>query len=120
MIHIVSGLEEGDIVMLNPPLKSGTITEIDHNDITNPEVEVRQKIASTLNDINSNGSSAKQESAADGENSESSSRKGRRENLDPQQLEEMRKRLEQMTPEEREKLRSQRRNRSEQPRTDQP
>lgn len=123
MVHIISGLSEGEEVLLAPPLRAGTLepgtTE------TSPDREaLQQRVLERLNNNTSaqpqsrpNGTETRQESdaAPQGQGrpvSEDASREGRRrtegQNLTPEQREQMRQRFEQMTPEEREQMRQRR------------
>ncbi len=110
MIHILAGLDAGDIVLLNPPLKSAAVSSENYN---NPRgqswaEELQQKISERLNNIKTRETNRKSDRPEDG-TSGTKERKRRSENLDPEKREEMRKRFRQMSPEEREKIRKKRR-----------
>ncbi len=105
VIHIVEGLEDGDIVLLNPPLKSAEAGPKDYNNlqIDSSADRLQQKISDRLDNIETSQGDEPQQ-----EDSQAERRRRRFENMDPAQREEMRKRFEQMSPEEREQLRSRR------------
>jgi len=88
MIHILEGLDDGDVVLLNPPLKSAAVDAQNHNNLPATEPD-KNAVA---------------------EDSDSGTRQRKRNsgNLTPEQREERRKRFEQMSPEEREKIRKER------------
>ncbi|MBN2456194.1 MAG: hypothetical protein JXB29_06640 [Sedimentisphaerales bacterium] len=107
MIHILDGLDEGDVVLLNPPLKSAALSSENHNNLNEPPSaeELQQKISERLNNI-------KETDKPSDKPEDSKERKRRFENLYPEKREEMRKRFEQMSPEEREKIRKERQDRA--------
>jgi len=110
MIHILEGLDDGDVVLLNPPLKSAAVSSGNHNDLRGQSSaeQLQQKISERLNNIKTNQKDKQSDIPGDG-NSDTKERKRRFENLDPEKREEMRKRFQQMSPEEREKIRKERR-----------
>jgi HlyD family secretion protein len=109
VVHILEGLKEGDIILLNPPFKSTTAGSQNRSPSEQSSEENRdgmqEKIAQGLNNVETNQrpADANQNASAGASNAE----KGKRqiENMTPEQREEMRKKYEQMTPEEREKAR---------------
>ena len=110
MIHILEGLDEGDVVLLNPPLKSAAVGSENHNDLRGQSSaeELQQKISERLNNIKTRETDKESDRPGDG-TSGTKKRRRRFENLDPEKREEMRKRFQQMSPEEREKIRKERR-----------
>jgi HlyD family secretion protein len=111
MIHIKEGLNEGDIILLNPPLKSTAVDSENKLSEQTPSEDLQQKISENLNNTKTKESDQQQpaeSTPAFGQppaNMEEAKR--RFESLTPEQREEMRKRFEQMSPEEKEKLRTQ-------------
>jgi HlyD family secretion protein len=135
MVRIMSGLQEGEVVLLTPPLKSAAVepyagkigTE------TSPLEDNTEAIYRTINDrlqnITNSGQSAGQRTPGthlkgrqerdDGRRGKSGrdrmepgqrQKMGRRsENMSSEEREKLRKRFEKMSPEEREKMRQQRR-----------
>ena len=110
MIHILEGLDEGDVVLLNPPLKSAAVSSENHNNLRgrSSAEELQQKISERLNNITTRETDKKSDRPGD-DTSGTKKRRRRFENLDPEKREEMRKRFQQMSPEEREKIRKERR-----------
>ncbi len=109
MIRILDGLNEGDVVLLSPPLKSAAVDSENHN---NPEVnssaeELRLKISERLKNINTSQTDKKSNRPGD-DTSGTEEQKRRSGNLDPEKREEMRKQFQQMSPEEKEKIRKER------------
>ncbi|MCJ7536244.1 MAG: hypothetical protein MUO57_11990 [Anaerolineales bacterium] len=110
MIHILEGLDEGEVVLLNPPLKSAAVGSENHNDLQGQSSteELQQKISERLNNITTEETDKESDRPGDG-TSGTKERKRRSENLDPEKREEMRKRFQEMSPEEREEIRKERR-----------
>ena len=111
MIHITKGLNEGDIVLLNPPLKS-TEAGPESKNLPGqaPPEDLQKKIAENLNNTNAKepDTQSPQSAPADGTPPKNMEEARKRfESMTPEQREEMRKRFEQMSPEEREKIRKQ-------------
>ncbi len=124
MIRIASGLEEGEVVLMTPPLQAAAITpgsrtegvgSIDSNSVSDPMMDrVNQKLQETTFDAGPAGPSVPTQegrersfgsgSGMPGEGQQGAGPGGRR-NMTPEQMEEMRKRFENMTPEEREQMR---------------
>jgi HlyD family secretion protein len=124
MIQIIEGLQEGDKVLLTPPLKEAEIkstsgflsdSEVPASDeATQMNQQIRDRLEETRS--RTNVSSPSPSSPAEGSPSASDSpqpRGGRPDfqNMTPEQREEMRKRFENMTPEEREQMRQMRQGR---------
>jgi len=109
VIHILDGLDEGDVVLLNPPLKSAAVSFDNHNNLQEQSSaeELQQKISERLNNINTRETDKKSDRLGD-DTSATEERKRKSGNLDPEKREEMRKRFQQMSPEEREKIRKDR------------
>jgi HlyD family secretion protein len=109
MIHIIDGLDEGDIVLLNPPLKSAAVSFDNHNNLQgrSSAEKLQQKISERLNNIKTNETDKKTDRPRD-DNLDIKERRRRFENLDPEKREEIRKRFQQMSLEEREKIRKER------------
>ena len=124
MIRIASGLEEGEIVLMAPPLQSATITpgsrtegagSIDPNDVTDT---MRDRVNQKLEEANGTGQGGPRpgppgqgepQAPASGDMEQM---RQRLQNMTPEErqkeMERMRQRFENMTPEEREKMRQQR------------
>ena len=105
MIHILDGLNEGDVVLLSPPLESAAVSSEDRNALPGQSsAKTRnQEISERLNNIKTTETDKKSDSP-----SAKQQRKQKSENIDPEQRKKMRQRLEKMSPEEREKFRKQR------------
>jgi len=109
MIHILDGLDEGDVVLLNPPLKSASVSSENHNNLRGQSSaeELQQKISENLNNIKTKETDKKSDRPGD-DSVDTKELRRRFENLDPEKREEMRKRFQQMSPEEREEIRKER------------
>jgi HlyD family secretion protein len=121
MIRIISGLDEGEVVLLTPPLKSAAIesgSEIAGIGLSGTADEMKQRINEKLEqtngadvvrpaDVPSEGIAEPQREGGPAGLGPEQGVPGREglENLTPEQMEQMRKRFEDMTPEEREKMR---------------
>ena len=119
MIRIVSGLSEGEYVLMTPPLESATIepgSEMTGIGLSGSGDDLKQRISERLEETNGaevrRPPSIPSEGAATPQREErglgpGQGRSGREgvESLTPEQREQMRKRLENMTPEERKKMR---------------
>jgi len=128
VIHVLSGLEEGETIWLTPPLKAAAIDT--HSEGLIPtddqpkdkEDSIDRKIDEKLKDTaeepaeqitpaaaeepkTQERSRRRRDSSEDGTQPSESRRPRRMENMTPQQQEEMRKRFENMTPEQREEIR---------------
>lgn len=116
MVHILSGLSEGEEVLLAPPLKAGTI---DGAAPDTPEREaIQQRVLERLNNTDSspiqmrtlNGMDLRRQADPDGQQRGGDTADRRQQGWDGQmpgaeQMEQMRQRFEQMTPEQREQMR---------------
>jgi len=104
-IHVIEGLNEGDIVLLNPPLKSAaTHTQTRQTSEESTDDKMQEKITQGLKNVEDRQNS--QDPNQQTKNTESPNMdkmKKQFENLTPQQQEEMKKKFEQMSPEEKEK-----------------
>jgi HlyD family secretion protein len=105
VIHIVEGLKDGDIVLLNPPFKSTSTASqsrsaTEQNNADNRESGMQDKIAEGLK----NAETRKQTSES-GQQAVPNMEKGKKqfENMTPEQRDAMRKKFENMTPEEKAK-----------------
>lgn len=100
MVHVINGLSEGEEVLLAPPLQAGTV-DSDEGDQTERQV-MQQRVLERLNNNNfqpAGGMPAPQgpgESPMTGPGGDAPS---------AEQMEQMRRRFEQMTPEQREQMR---------------
>lgn len=107
VIHIIEGLKDGDIVLLNPPFKSTTGDSQNRNlseqNSENNKDGMQEKIDNGLKNMETNRISAAEPNQQT--NIKLPDTKKQFENLTPEQREEMKKKFEQMTPEEREKAR---------------
>jgi hypothetical protein len=116
MIHIISGLEEGQTVLLNPPLKAAAVQVRAADAIAeqallqNPDVIARLK---QLPQATSSDEAASEDAPATQRRTDPADRPGgqgtqgrrRFENLSAQEREEMRKKFESMSPEQRQQMR---------------
>ncbi|MBU1260053.1 MAG: efflux transporter periplasmic adaptor subunit [Planctomycetes bacterium] len=107
MIHILEGIDEGQVVLLNPPLKSAGVDSENRNlpEQTSEDNTdgIRQKVSERLKNISKDKSLAEANQPANAESPDMQKSKEQSENLDPEKAKEMRKKLEQMSPEERKK-----------------
>jgi HlyD family secretion protein len=105
MIKIVTGLSEGEHVLMAPPLKSATI-EPGSERLSGSSDTLKQRISERLEETN--GTEVRRPPGMPSEGvGPGQGRSGREgsENMTPEQREQMRKRFENMTPEERKKMR---------------
>ena len=117
MVHIISGLTAGEVVLLTPPLQSAE-TKPDSADTTGSAEAVDQADAVGAADhtdsaIAAEPSAVKKDPSTEPEAQPDAHRNGRpageqRENLSPEQREKRRVRFQNMSPEQRQKLRQQR------------
>jgi len=109
VIHIIDGLKDGDIVLLNPPFKSTTGDSQNRSPSEQSSAEnkdgMQEKIAQGLKNVETNQQPQDANQQANTQLPDAGKGKRQFENLTPQQREEMKKKFEQMTPEEREKAR---------------
>jgi len=133
-IHILEGLQEGENVLLNPPLKEAEAPaaglgpkEGESAELLSEQIrQYLEKIESSVSTPQESVSSSQSDSASvesrrqntsEAQNqsfSQQSPRRRRLENMTPEQREEMRRRFENMTPEQREEMRKQFESRSSQ------
>lgn len=116
MIHILEGLKEGEKVLLNPPLKEAETPAGASQPGGQVAEEIRQRLDNVVRpeagevrafpDSSENGETRRR-SRPDGSEASPSPESMRRrfENLTPEQREQMRRRFENMTPEQREEMR---------------
>ena len=109
VIHVLEGLKDGDIVLLNPPFKSTTATSQSRSMTEQNSEEngdgMQDKIAQGLKNVETKQGPADANQQVNTGKPNAEKTKKQFENLTPEQREEMRKKYEQMTPEEREKAR---------------
>jgi len=107
MIHVLEGLEAGEIVLLSPPLKEAAVDA--HNaDSVLGEVaaeSLRQKISGSLGNAPTEQPQTTPVWSSDDEPAGQQGQRRRFENLDPEKMELMRKQFEEMSAQEREKMR---------------
>ena len=124
MIRIVSGLDEGELVLMTPPLESAAIepgSEMAGGGLSGSGDTLKQRISEKLEETN--GTEVRRPPSMPLEGVSDPQREGRgrgpggvgpgqgrsgregSESMTPEQREQMRKRFENMTPEEREKMR---------------
>jgi len=102
MIRIVSGLEEGEVVLMTPPLRAGTIesgSKMSGFELPDGSDTFKEKVNQRLEEANGNGDTARpsQRSRRQSAGSEDI------ENPSSDQISQMRQRFEKMSPEERQK-----------------
>ncbi len=108
VIHVLESLKEGEIVMLNPPLKSATAYTSTQKNENEYGDKLQEKITDGLKKVETNRISAEPNQQTNTELPDAEKLKKQFENLTPQQREEMQKKFEKMSPEEREKMRQMR------------
>jgi HlyD family secretion protein len=120
MIHIINGLEEGEVVLMTPPLKAatmevgsrtGTVGLIDTNNVSD---SFRERVNQKLEQANDTEKERPQQGSPGSEGTRAPSPEDRErmrqrfENMTPEQrqqeMEKMRRRFENMSPEERERI----------------
>ena len=107
MIHVLEGLEAGEIVLLSPPLKEAAV-DAHNTDSVLGEVaaeSLRQKISGSLGNAATEQPQTTPARSTDDEPAGQQGQRRRFENLDPEKMELMRKQFEEMSAEEREKMR---------------
>lgn len=115
MIHIISGLDEGEVVLMTPPLRAATVEpgaagtgSLEGSDESQT---MRERVNQKLEEANGSGQGSPGQSPSLPGGSQDSSAdqagQGRRrfENMSPQERDRMRQRFENMTDEEREQMR---------------
>jgi HlyD family secretion protein len=108
VIHILEGLNDGDVVQLNPPLKAATVYTKTESELGDG---MQEKITNGLKKAEANNNTAKEDAnaaPAAATKEDAAAKKRERmlkkfQNMTPEQIEEMKKKYESMTPEEREK-----------------
>jgi len=120
MIRIVSGLEEGEVVLMTPPLRAGTIESGSKaGDIELPDGSetFQQRVNQRLEEANGNGSTARPSQRGQGQSmgpeDNISGQPGGSDGSSSDQMEQMRRRFENMSDEERQKEMEQMRQRFE-------
>jgi HlyD family secretion protein len=91
MIHILEGLDDGDVVLLNPPLKSAAVSSESHNNLQAPPAaeEMQEKISERLNNVETKKPETDKNAVPENDSSDTKERKRRSGNLTPEQREEM-------------------------------
>ncbi len=125
MVRIISGLEEGEVVLMTPPLKAATIepgSQLEGTgspDALGDSEILRQRVNQKLEEANGTGFGMPSDNiggplqqeqgrpmgSGRGEFGREQMGRERTQIPSPEQMEEMRKRFENMSPEEREKMR---------------
>ena len=110
MIRIVSGLEEGEVVLMTPPLRAGTIESGSKaGDVNLPDGSdtFQQRVNQRLEEANGNGGTARPSQRSQGQSmgpeDDRSGQPGGSDAPSSDQMEQMRKRFENMSDEERQK-----------------
>ncbi|HUT46089.1 MAG TPA: hypothetical protein VMX36_07365 [Sedimentisphaerales bacterium] len=110
MVRIVSGLEEGEVVLMTPPLRAGTIESGSKaGDIELPDGSdtFQQRVNERLEEANGNGDTARPSQRPQGQSAgpegDRSGQPGGSDGSSSDQMEQMRSRMENMSPEERQK-----------------
>jgi HlyD family secretion protein len=116
MLRIVSGLEEGEVVLMTPPLKAGTVESGSKMSVESPDGSgtFQQRVNRRLEEANSNGKQSQGQSAEPDKSEVPSSdqmaqMRKRFENMSAEdrqkEMEKIKEQFEKMSPEERDKLR---------------
>jgi HlyD family secretion protein len=116
MVRIVSGLEEGEVVLMTPPLKAGTVESGSKMSVESPDGSgtFQQRVNRRLEEANSNGKQSQGQSAEPDKSEVPSSdqmaqMRKRFENMSAEdrqkEMEKIKEQFEKMSPEERDKLR---------------
>jgi HlyD family secretion protein len=109
VIHVLEGLQDGDVVQLNPPLKAAAVntkTDKDFGDGMQEKVSNGLKNVETTANTNTDVNTSTSPATTSEENAEAKKAERMRkklQNMTPEQIEEMKKKFEKMTPEEQEK-----------------
>lgn len=110
MVRIVSGLEEGEVVLMTPPLRAGTIESGSKaGDIELPDGSstFQQRVNQRLEEANSNGDTVRPSQRSRGQSigpeGDRSGQPGGSDGSSSDQMEQIRSRMENMSPEERQK-----------------
>ena len=102
MIRVVSGLEEGEVVLMTPPLRAGTIesgSKVSGIDLPDGSDTFQQRVNQRLEEANGNGNTASPAKKSQGQSAESD----KAEVPSSDQMAQMRKRFENMSAEDRQK-----------------
>jgi HlyD family secretion protein len=102
MIRIVSGLEEGEVVLMTPPLRAATIesgSKMSGVELPDGSDTFKEKVNQRIEEANGNGNTARPSKRSQ----EQSSVPGGLEGSSSDQIDQMRKRFENMSPEDRQK-----------------
>jgi HlyD family secretion protein len=120
MIRIVSGLEEGEVVLMTPPLRAATVesgAKISGVEIPSGAGELQDRVNQKLEEANGSAARPQQQSQGQGQSAEAggdrSGSPGGFEMPSQDQMDQMRSRFENMTDEERQKAREEMRQRFE-------
>jgi HlyD family secretion protein len=103
MIRIISGLDEGEVILMTPPLKAATIesgsrtTDIESTDALNAPQTIRDRINQKLEEANGTDQTGPVQEAFGPDDSQGLP--------SSEQMEQMRQRFESMSPEEQEQMR---------------
>lgn len=109
MIRILEGLEQGEEVLLNPPLRSSDAVSQERNDsILNGPDDLDNKITERLNQVKSNRETGDSSGPDDSELPEGRNLGGRFGEISPEQREAMRKQWQNLSEQEKEQLRQRR------------
>ena len=114
MIRIVSGLEEGEVVLMTPPLRAATIesgSNVSGVELPDGSGTFQQRVNQRLEEANGNGDTARPSQRSRGQSAGPEGDRSGQPGAGPggldgpssDQTEQMRKRLENMSPEERQK-----------------
>jgi len=106
MVRIVSGLEEGEVVLMTPPLRAATM-ESGSTDLPDGSSTFERRVNERLEEANGNGDTESSSQRGPGQSMSSeddrTGRPGGSDGSSPDQMEQMRSRMENMSPEERQK-----------------
>ena len=117
MIRIVSGLEEGEVVLMTPPLRAATVesgAKISGVELPDGAGALQERVNQKLEEANSTaGAPSQQEGRQMGPGNEPSGQQGGAEGPSSDQMSQMRQRFQNMSPEEQQKAREEMRQRFE-------
>jgi hypothetical protein len=102
MIRIASGLEKGEVVLMTPPLRAGTIesgSKMSGVELPDGSDTFKERVNQRLEEANGNGNTSRPSQRSRGQSAGSEDNK----NPSSDQISQMRQRLEKMTPEEQQK-----------------
>lgn len=108
MIHVIEGLEAGEVVLLSPPLKSGSVNSEDNNNMgtSSSADKIQSKISERLDNLKTKAVVAETDKSGDKVLLKKEEKPGA-ENIDAEKMAEMKKKFDKMSPEEKEKMRKQ-------------